>query len=349
MYRMPTRRGFLAAASVTPLLSTHAAVEQGGSLTDIAGIRVGHFTCKDRPTGCTVVLFDKPVSAGVDVRGAAPGTRETDLLNPINSVQQIHALLLAGGSAYGLDAASGVMRFLEENGQGFRMGQFVVPIVPAAVLFDLQIGTGRPRPDAKAGYEACHAASTKLVTGNVGAGAGATVGKLFGSEFAMKTGLGTAACTVGDTDLQVAALVAVNAVGDVLDHRTGRLIAGSRDASGRKLRNSMAEILRGATIQAQAGAHTTLGVIATNAKLSKTEAAKFASMAHDGLARTINPIHTMADGDTIFGVSTGNATTRADLTSLGALGAEVMAQAVLNSILTAQSIPGYPAARDLQL
>lgn len=347
------RRHFLQLpAALAPLAldgrDLQAALEPEGSITDVGGMRVGHFTDARRPTGCTVVLFDRPAVAGVDVRGAAPGTRETDLLQPVNTVQQVNAILLSGGSAFGLDAATGVMRYLEEHGMGFHVGPIVVPIVPAAILFDLNIGDPKIRPDAQAGYAACVAAQpANAAEGNVGAGAGATVGKLFGAKHAMKSGLGTASIKVGESGLIVAALVAVNAVGDVLDHRTGKILAGARTADGYGLLNSMAQIMSGAKSGAPAAAHTTIGVIATNATLTKTEATKVAQMAHDGLARTINPVHTASDGDTIFAAATGANSAEADVTIVGAVAAEAIARAVNRAVLTASGIPGYPAARDL--
>jgi L-aminopeptidase/D-esterase-like protein len=322
--------------------------EHAGALTDVGGIRVGHYTDARRPTGCTVIIFDEPAVTGVDVRGSAPGTRETDLLNPINTVQQVNAILLAGGSAFGLDAASGVMRYLEEHGIGFHVGHIVVPIVPAAILFDLNLGDSKIRPDAKSGYAACQAASAASVSeGNVGAGAGATVGKLFGSQSAMKSGIGSASVRIGETDLRVGAIVAVNAVGDVLDAGTGETLAGARLPDGSGFRNSAAAILKGATVKAQPGAHTTIGVVATNAQLTKSEATKVAQMAHDGLARTINPVHSAMDGDTIFAAANGTAQTHADVTTLGAIAAIAMARAVNRAVTTATGIPGFPACRDV--
>ncbi|HEY7303837.1 MAG TPA: P1 family peptidase [Bryobacteraceae bacterium] len=355
------RRKFLGAAA--SLAATHAALGRDymtagyepklfpGSIVDVSGIRVGHFTDLRRPTGCTVVLFDRGAVAGVDVRGSAPGTRETDLLNPINTVQQVNAIVLAGGSAYGLDAATGVMQYLEEHGSGYRVGRHVVPIVPAAILFDLSIGDGKIRPDRQSGYAACRAASgSDVPQGNVGAGAGATVGKFFGSKNAMKSGLGTASVQAG-TELVVGAIVAVNAGGDVLDCRAPhRILAGARASDGHAFRNSMQEILQGALLggkEAQAGGHTTIGIVATNAALSKAESAKIAQMAQDGLARVINPVHTAADGDTVFAAGTGQSHIRADVTTIGAVAAEVMARAINNAVLAATGIPGYPACRDL--
>lgn len=344
------RRNFLqtaAAATVSPSLGVNTT--DAGSITDIPGIRVGHFTDSRRPTGCTVVLFEKGAVGGVDVRGSAPGTRETDLLHPLNIVQQINAILLSGGSAFGLDAATGVMRFLEENGQGFRVGRYRIPIVPAAILFDLNLGDGRIRPDAASGYAACKNASDKVEQGNVGAGTGATIGKMFGAGFAMKSGLGTASVKLADSGLIVAALVAVNALGDVVDHDSGKLLAGARTPDGKALRNSMASLMRGHESQARPGSSTTIGVVATNATLTKSEVNKIAQMAHDGLARSISPIHTAMDGDTVFAAATGLPPSKADVSKVGALGAEALARAVKQAVLAATSIPGYPAHRDLAL
>jgi L-aminopeptidase/D-esterase-like protein len=322
-----------------------------GGLTDVLGVKVGHFTDARRPTGCTVVLAEGGAVAGVDVRGGAPGTRETDMLAPSNLVEQAHAVVLSGGSAFGLDTASGVMRWLEERGVGFAVGAARVPLVPAAILFDLGLGDWKIRPDAASGYAAAKAASSGPVAeGNVGAGAGATVGKLLGPERAMKSGLGTAALRLPDGVI-VAALVAVNAVGDVIDPATGRLVAGARRADGRGLEDSVAAILAGRLTlparrsgEAERG-NTTIGVVATNAALTKAAATKVAQMAHDGLARTLRPVHTPWDGDTLFALSTG--TLAADTLVIGTLAAEAVAQAVLRGVRAAKGLPGLPAASDL--
>lgn len=347
------RRRFLQSAAA--LAGTPLAVPMDdssrGTILDVGGIRIGHYTDPRRPTGCTVLLFDRAAPAGVDVRGSAPGTRETDLLNPVNTVQEINALVLSGGSAFGLDSASGVMRYLREQGRGFRMGEIVVPIVPAAILFDLEVGESGQTvwPDAEAGYRACQAASASdLPQGNVGAGAGATVGKLFGPKYAMKSGLGSASIRIGDTGIVVGAMAAVNAVGDVRDPATGRILAGARDSVGAGFRDSIAQIRRGYGVVAKNGAQTTLGVVATNAVFNKVEMTKIAQMAQDGLARVINPVHTPWDGDTIFAASTGTSTVRAQMGMVGAIAAEAMSQAVVQAVLTATAIPGYPAARDLR-
>jgi len=333
---------------MTPPSSTARA----GSLTDVRGLRVGHFTETRRPTGCTVILCPEGAVAGVDVRGAAPGTRETELLSPLNAIEQVHAVLLAGGSAFGLDAAGGVMRWLDERGIGVPVGPARVPIVPAAILFDLWIGDHTIRPDAAAGHAACDAASDAPVAeGNVGAGTGASVGKLFGIARAMRGGLGSASITVGG--VTVAALVAVNAIGDVIDPATGEPIAGARSADGRTLQGTMAALRRGELLAPmQPGSATTLGVVATDAVLTKAQANKLAQMAHDGFARSINPVHTMTDGDTIFALATGASAQRANLTLLGALGADVMATAVVRAVRAATrlhgpGLPELPCAADL--
>jgi L-aminopeptidase/D-esterase-like protein len=322
---------------------------RSGGITDVEGIRVGHFTDSRRPTGCTVLIFEKGATAGVDVRGSAPGTRETDLLNPINTAQQVQAILLSGGSAFGLDAATGVVRYLEEHGLGFRFGSVVVPIVPAAILYDLNIGDWKIRPTAESGYKASENAATgNVAEGNVGAGAGATVGKMFGMKQAMKSGLGTASIRIAKTGVVVAAIVAVNAVGDVVDPKTGRIIAGARTPDGAGFMDSMAEIRAGRGVELQSGTNTTIGVVATNVALDKTQMTKIAQMAHDGLARTINPVHTLSDGDTIFAVATGANSTRTNHGAIGALAADVMARAVVGAVMSARGIPGLPAAGDFR-
>jgi L-aminopeptidase/D-esterase-like protein len=327
---------------------------QGGApsrnltLTAVPGVAVGHYTLMERPTGCTVVLAEAGAVAGVDVRGSAPGTRETDLLNPVNTVTQVHAIVLAGGSAFGLDAASGVMRYLDEKNVGFKVGPINVPIVPAAILFDLSVG-GNPkvRPTAECGYRAAQSASRDPVAeGNVGAGAGATVGKSAGAERAMKGGLGSAAIELPD-GTRVAAIVAVNAVGDVVDPATGKVVAGVRTPDGKGLADARVLLRRGVLRPSPIGANTTIGVVATNAVLTKSQATKVAQLAHDGLARAIAPAHTPADGDTIFVLATGVRTGNADVGTIGALAADVMAEAIVRAVTRATGIPGYPAARDL--
>jgi L-aminopeptidase/D-esterase-like protein len=340
--------GAIAALAAGAALSADPARAPGG-ITDVQGLKVGHFTDSRRPTGCTVLLFEKGATAGVDVRGGSPGTRETDLLNPVNTVQQVYAIMLAGGSAFGLDAASGAMHYLDERHIGYAVGNIVVPIVPAAILYDLEVGDSKIRPTAESGYQACQAANSSPVPeGNVGAGAGATVGKLFGMKQAMKSGLGSASIRVGNTGVVVGAIVAVNAAGDVIDPKTGKIVAGAREAGGSGFMDSMARIRDGYNLRIEAAKNTTIGVVATNVALDKVQATKVAQMAHDGLARTINPIHTPSDGDTIFAVATGAIPTRANYGSIGALAADVMAQAVLRAIMNARGLPGLPSYSDLR-
>jgi len=317
-----------------------------GAITDVSGIKVGHFTDTRRPTGCTVILAEEGAVGGVDVRGAAPGTRETDLLDPVNTVEQIHAVVLSGGSAFGLDTASGAMRYLEEKQIGFRMGAVHVPIVAAAILFDLSIGNARIRPDMEAGYKACQSASANApAEGSVGAGAGATVGKLFGMQRAMKGGIGTASIKAGG--ITVGAIIAVNAVGDIFDPHTGKPLAGARTEDGKRLLNAPQAILRGQLPASPKGSNSTIGVVATDAILTKAQANKIAQMAHDGLARAINPVHTLLDGDTIFALATGKAGRSGNVTVVGALVAEAVAAAVVRAIRAAKGLPGFPSASEL--
>jgi len=308
------------------------------SITQVAGIEVGHYTDARRPTGCTVVLARGSAVAGVDVRGAAPGTRETDLLAPSNVVERVHGVLLSGGSAWGLDAAGGVMRWLDERGIGMQVGPVRLPIVPGAVLFDLPLGDATIRPDAAAGYAACEAASRRApADGNVGAGAGAAVGKIFGIRRAMKGGIGSASVTVDG--VTVGAIVACNALGDVVDPETGHVIAGARGDDGRTLLDTRRALLRGMAPQPMlAGANTTIGVIATDAILTKVQAGRLATMGHDGLARAINPIHTLSDGDALFTLGTGESGKTLGMMTLGTMAAEVCALAVVRAIRAARSI-----------
>ncbi|NMM77484.1 peptidase S58 [Acidovorax sp. SRB_14] len=309
-----------------------------GAITDVDGIEVGHHTDARRPTGCSVVIAREGAVAGVDVRGAAPGTRETDLLAPGNLVSSVHAIMLAGGSAWGLDAATGAMRWLEEQGVGLDVGVGRLPLVPAAVLFDLHVGDMTIRPDAAAGYAACAAATRQPpVEGNVGAGAGAVVGKMFGMQHAMKGGLGTASVRVGD--VTVGALIACNAVGDVVDPDTGLPLAGARTVDGLALRDTRRALLRGEPPHPiLAGSNTTIGVIATNALLSKVQAQRLAMAGHDGLARSINPVHTMSDGDTLFALATGRAAHHPGMLVLATMAAEATARATLRAVQAARSL-----------
>jgi len=320
-------------------------------ICDVAGILVGHDTQPEAATGCTVVLCERPARGAVDVRGGAPGTRETDLLDPRCMMQEVHAVLLTGGSAFGLDAAGGVMRVLEAHGAGFDAGAARVPIVPAAVLFDLGLGRADVRPDAAAGARATEAARPGPVTqGTVGAGTGATVGKLGGPALAMKGGLGSASVRVPGGHV-VGALVAVNAAGDVHDPATGRIVAGARSPSGR---GWLAEAAGAAENDPPPfpGAHTTIAVIATDAPLSKAELAKVAQMAHDGLARAIRPVHTPFDGDTVFALATAHPGAAAgvpigELALIGAAAADALARAVVKAVRLATGLHGVPAVRDL--
>ncbi|MCC6771541.1 MAG: P1 family peptidase [Gemmatimonadaceae bacterium] len=325
-----------------------AAPSTAGGLTAVAGLRVGHFTLAERPTGCTVILAPQGAVAGVDVRGSAPGTRETDLLDPVNTVSVVHGILLTGGSAFGLDAAGGVMRYLEEQNIGFDMRVVRVPIVPAAVIYDLGIGDPKVRPGAECGYRASQGATSGAVAeGSIGAGAGATVGKLFGGARAMKGGVGTASITLPD-GLTISAIVVVNAVGDVIDQATGAVVAGVRGEDGRSLADARRLIRSGATRPAaRSGENTTIGVVATNATLTKAQAKKVAQMAHDGMARAISPAHTMGDGDTIFSLATGERAEPAEVTTIGALAADVMAEAIVRAVRAARGLPGYPSVQDL--
>ena len=327
--------------------------EAGGGLTAVPGIAVGHFELSERPTGCTVVLAEAGAVGGVDVRGGAPGTRETALLDPVNTVAEVHAIVLAGGSAFGLDTAGGVVRYLAERGVGYPTRAARVPIVPAAILYDLSVG-GRPevRPNAEAGYRAAASATTGPVAeGNVGAGAGATIGKIAGMDRAMKSGLGTAAIEV--EGLVVAALVAVNSVGDTVDPASGEVIAGVRTEDGARLADAR-RLLRGGRvaprgpIRAAAGENTTIGIVATNARMSKAEITKVAQVAHDGIARAVSPAHTVYDGDALFALATGELGERAEPLQVGALAAEMVADAIVRAALAARGLPGLPAAADLR-
>jgi len=322
------------------------------TLTSVEGVKVGHFTLSERPTGCTVVLFKDGTTGSVDVRGGAPGTRETDLLSPVNSVQIVNAITLAGGSAFGLDAATGVMRWLDEHHVGYPVGAAgVVPIVPAAILFDLGFGTDpKVRPTADCGYRAAESASEAPVQeGNVGAGAGATVGKSGGGRGGgggpMKAGIGSAAIKL-PSGLVVAAIVAVNAVGDIIDPATGQVVAGVRGADG-KLADARKLLRQGGGRDGRDGENTTIGIVATNARLTKVQAQKVAQMAHDGYARAIAPVHTPADGDTIFSAATGTWDGEANYGTVGALAAEAMADAIVRAATRATASNGVPAARDL--
>jgi L-aminopeptidase/D-esterase-like protein len=350
----------LSAALTTALITAQApSAAPPRGLTAVDGIKVGHFTLTERPTGCTVILVEGDGAVGgVSQRGGAPGTRETNLLDPLNMVDKVNAVVLSGGSAFGLDAAQGVVRYLDEHNIGYKTAAGVVPIVPAAILFDLGFG-GDPkiRPTADCGYKAASTASDGPVAeGNVGAGAGATVGKMGGvveragyppgRRLPMKAGIGSAAISLPN-GLVVGAIVAVNAVGDIVDPDTGKVVAGSRNPD-----NTLADIrklLRGGEIgtRPRAGENTTIGLVATNAKLSKNDINRVALMADDGFARAINPSHTMGDGDTVFALATGRWTGDANVTLVGALAAEAMADAIVRAATQAAASNGLPAARDM--
>jgi L-aminopeptidase/D-esterase-like protein len=322
------------------------------SITEVSSIEVGHAQDDSALTGCTVILCRKGAVAGVDVRGSAPGTRETDLLDPINLVEKVHAIVLAGGSAFGLDAASGVMRYLDEHKIGFNTGVAKVPIVPAAILYDLNLGDKNIRPDAEMGYQAClNASADQVAEGNVGAGTGASVGKLFGNALAMKSGLGTASIDLGN-GIVIGAIVAVNAWGDVIED--GKIIAGLRSGKvgpirvgGKEYFADTLKMMRTFAgrnmMQLATKSNTVIGAVATNAALTKVGAMKVAQMAHDGLARCIRPAHTMLDGDTIFALSTGKK--KSDVTTIGAFAAEAMAQAILRAVKMAAPVGGLPGLK----
>ncbi len=322
-------------------------------ITAVPGIELGHHTLSERPTGCTVVLARGGAVGGVDVRGSAPGSREIALLDPVTMVDQVHAVVLSGGSAFGLDAASGVMRYLDERDIGWAVGRGkVVPIVVGAILFDLGLeGDDKIRPGPECGFAAAQAASSEAATeGSVGAGAGATVGKMGGPGRSMKGGFGTASARL-QNGLVVAAAVAVNAVGDIIDPATGEVVAGVRTEDGSGFADARLLLRasggRGAEPQIEPAANTTIGVVATNATLTKAQATKVAQMAQDGLARTIYPAHTTGDGDTVFSLATGELEGLANVTVIGALAADVMAEAILRAVRLAEGLPGIPSVSDL--
>ena len=352
LMNVPGHRGAIVAAALS--LSGAAALAQHPAqkgITDVPGVRVGHYTLAERPTGCTVVLFDSTGAVGgVAQRGGAPGTRETDLLDPTNLVERVNAVVLSGGSAFGLDAAQGVVRYLDERGIGFRTSAGVVPIVPAAIVFDLGVGANpKIRPTADCGYRAAAAATEGPVAeGNVGGGTGATVGKLGAylggrGHAAMKGGVGSASITLPN-GLVVGAIVVVNAAGDVLDPTTGRVVGGVRNAGG-ALADVRALLRSAGSAGPRPGENTTIGVVATNARLTKAQATRVASMADDGLARAIVPSHTEGDGDTMFAMATGTWTGQASVTLIGALAAEVVAEAIVRAVSRADSLAGFASAR----
>jgi L-aminopeptidase/D-esterase-like protein len=315
------------------------------ALTDVQGIKVGHYTDLTAARGCTVVICEQGAVPGVDVRGSSPGTRETDLMRPMSQVDKVHAVLLTGGSAFGLTAASGVMNYLEEHNIGYETSIGRIPIVPAAVLFDLTLGDAGIRPGIAEGYEACKNATDANVTeGCVGAGTGAMVGHLFGPARATKSGLGTASELIFG-DVVVAAIVAVNAFGDVIDNKTGQVLAGVRTEDGKGFDNTMDYLKKGHGYAVKPGNHTTIGIVATNAVLNKEQVNKMAQIAHDGMARAINPCHTMLDGDTIFALSIGDK--QGDVTTISAVAADVMERAIIKAVNSATSLCDVPAGRDI--
>jgi len=307
-------------------------MKRKNAITDVRGILVGHAQDERALTGCTVVLCRKGAVAGVDVRGGAPGTRETDLLNPVNVVEKVHAVVLSGGSSFGLESATGVVRYLEQQKIGLDTGAAKIPIVPAAILYDLGLGQADVRPDAAMGYRAAASASSAApVEGNVGAGTGASVGKMRGMKYATKSGIGTASIDIHG--VVIAALVAVNAIGDVVNPKSGRIVAGQQNGSSlESMKNNQA--------RSAVKSNTVIGVIATNAKLTKAGATKVAQMAQDGLAQTIRPAHTMFDGDTIFALATCEQ--EADVSMVGAFAAEVMAEAIVRAVQMAAPSGGLP-------
>lgn len=313
------------------------------NLNDIKGIKIGHAHNREAVTGCSVVISKKGSITGVDIRGGAPGTRETALLAPEKMVRNIHAIVLAGGSAYGLDAASGVMKYLEEKNIGFDVGVGKVPIVPSAILFDLNIGKCAVRPDKSMGYRACQNTGKKLKEGNIGAGMGATVGKIKGPEYAMKGGLGMAAYKIND--LIVGAMVVVNCLGDVVSPDTGEIIAGTLNEEKNNFADSKELILKTSKEKNFFSGNTTLGVIITNAKLNKVETNRIASHSHNGLARTMSPAHTEYDGDTIFTMATGEVKTPLNMVKIMAV--KSVEDAVVNGIKNAAGLAGYPSIEDI--
>lgn len=314
------------------------------SVYDIDGFKIGHEEDLAAATGCSVIICEKGGTAGVDVRGGAPGTRETDLLDPVNLVQKIHGIVLSGGSAFGLDASSGVMKYLEEKGIGFDVSVTKVPIVSSAVLFDLGIGSYKLRPDKDMGYRAClnSEKNIKYNDGNIGAGTGATVGKIAGSDYSMKGGLGTYALQAGN--LKIGAVAAVNCLGDVYEN--GKIIGGALSPKKTSFLNTESYMIEKYDMkQNHFSGNTTIGVVITNAKLNKSEAKKIASMAHNGYGRAIRPAHTMFDGDTIFVFS--NCETECDLSTLGSLASTVIEKSVINGVKNAESLCGFPCYKDL--
>ena len=317
-----------------------------GSITDVPGIKVGHYTDSDSVTGCTVVLCETGALAGVDIRGSAPGTRETDLLRPMNLVERVHAILLSGGSAFGLAAADGVMRYLEERNVGFTVDAGVVPIVPAAILFDLSLGNPKARPGPEEGYQACRASSeSEPEEGGIGAGTGATVGKALGQQLSVKGGIGSFSYML-EGDLVVSALVAVNSWGSIVDPASGELIAGPRSGDGGFL-DSVDFLTTGSAKSPSFAQNTTLGVVATNAPMTKEQANKVAQMAQDGIAMSVRPAHTMFDGDIVFAISTGKNEPSDQVTTIGSVAAMAVSRAIVRGVTQAKGIVDIPSASEV--
>jgi L-aminopeptidase/D-esterase-like protein len=320
-------------------------VSDAGSIIDVGGVRVGHWTDRRAATGCTVVIPDEPAVAGVDVRGGAPGTRETDLLRPGHLVERVHAIVVTGGSAYGLECASGVMRYLAERGVGYGFGKSVVPIVPAAVIFDLNVGANR-WPDVAAGYRAAVSARRRCDEGSVGAGTGATVGKVLGPARAVKGGVGTAAEGAAN-GVVVGALCVVNAIGNIIDPANGRIVAGARYDDG-TFADAVATLRSGTYWRPEDRQSTVIGVVATNAALTKEQANRLAAAAHDGLARAVNPTHTTGDGDVMFALATGAVPLPpGDVRIVEALAARAVERAIIRGVLQATGLAGVPAVGEL--
>lgn len=315
-----------------------------GYITDVEGLKVGHSQSQEGVTGCTAILYTQGATGGVDVRGGAPGTRETDLFRAENMIDKVHAIVLSGGSAFGLEASTGVMKYLEEEGIGFNVGVARVPIVASAVIFDLAIGDSKIRPDSQMGYQAAKTASiTENRQGNIGCGMGATVGKIMGPGNSMKSGLGSASIKLGE--LVVSAIVSVNSFGDIYNYKTGEQIAGVYDYDNKRLLNTIDIMTNYNANLGFSMENTTIGVIGTNAILTKAEANKVSQMAHNGFARSINPVHSMMDGDTIFTMATNMI--KSDVNIIGTLAAEVMSQAITNAIIYAKSISGLNSYSDM--
>lgn len=315
-----------------------------GYITDVQGLKVGHSQSVEGITGCTVVMCTDGATGGVDVRGGAPGTRETDLFRAENMIDKVHAIVLSGGSAFGLNASSGVMKYLEEQGVGFDVGVATVPIVASAVIFDLAIGDSKIRPDLDMGYQAAKSASqTEIRQGNIGCGMGATVGKIMGPRNGMKSGLGSASISFGE--LVVSAIVSVNSFGDIYNYKTGEQIAGVYDYENKRLLNTIEIMTNNKVDLGFSMENTTIGIVGTNAILTKAEANKVSQMAHNGFARSINPVHSMMDGDTIFTMATNMV--ESDVNIVGTLAAEAMSRAITNAIIQSKSLGGLYSYSDI--